>query len=194
VNLKVVQDWLAGKDFASAARDAQALTALAHLHAFRGRDPGWRDKTAALAGACSRLAAAAGKKDAAACDRLARECNGLLDDLAKQSPGPRAAAADFKPQGSTQTWMLLLDAAFTDAKWAKDGRELELLARAVAEEANAVQYLRAAPRWRQSSRDVRGAALEVAARAKANDLAGARAALKTVSRHCEACHDQTSRR
>jgi hypothetical protein len=102
--------------------------------------------------------------------------------------------ADFKPQGGTRIWMLLLDSAFTDAKWAKDRGELELLARAVAEEANAIQYLRATPRWRQSSRDVITAALEAAEKAKANDLPAARAALKVVSRHCEACHDQTGRR
>src|SRR5579885_2626345 len=92
-NLKVVQDWLAGKDFASAARDAQGLTALAHLYACQGSDPSWRDRTAALAGSCSRLGAAAGKQDAAACDRLMRECADLLDNLAKRSPGPRAVAA-----------------------------------------------------------------------------------------------------
>jgi hypothetical protein len=193
-NLKEVQTWLAGRDFVSAARDAQGLTALAHLYGFQGSDRAWRDRTAALADACSRLGAAAGSKDAAACERLARECTGILDDLARRSPGSRTVAADFKPHGSTRTWMMLLDSTFTDAKWAKDRNELELLARTVAEEANAVQYLRATARWRQSSRDVRAAALEVAEKARANDLTGARAALKTVSRHCEACHDQTSRR
>jgi hypothetical protein len=193
-SLKAVQDWLAGKDFSSAAQDAQGLTALAHLYAYQGRDPGWRDATAALADACSRLASAAGKQDAAGCDKLVRECSRLLDDLARRSPGTRAAEGGFKPRGSTKTWMLLLDAAFTDAKWAKDRQELELFARTVAEEANAVQYLRSGARWRQSSRDVRAAALEVAARAKADDLPAAKAALKTVSRNCEVCHEQSNRR
>jgi hypothetical protein len=193
-NLKEVQDWLAGKDFASAARDARGLTALAHLYGFQGTDRTWRDRTAALAEACSRLSAAAGRKDAAGCDEVVRECTRLLDELRKRTPGSRAADAAFRPRGDTRTWMLLLDSSFTDAKWAKDRKELELMAQAVAEEANAVQYLREAPAWRQCSRDVRAAALEAAGKARANDLAGARAALKTVSRHCEACHDQSNRR
>src|SRR5262249_48345001 len=61
-SLKAVQDWLGGKDFASAAQEAQGLTALAHLYAYQGSDPGWRDQTRALADVCSRLTAAAGKQ------------------------------------------------------------------------------------------------------------------------------------
>jgi hypothetical protein len=193
-SLKAVQDWLGGKDFASAAREVQGLTALAHLYACQGRDPAWRDKTAALIDASSRLGTAAGKEDAAGCERLVEECARLLEDLARRSPGARAADNGFKPPGSTRTWMLLLDSAFTDAKWAKNAGELEGFARTVAEEANVVQYLRSGPRWRQSAREVRTAALEMAARAKANDFAAARAVLKTISRQCQACHEQTNRR
>ncbi len=193
-SLKAVRDWLGGKDFVSAAQEVQGLKALVHLYAQQGSDPAWRDKTAALADVSSRLAAAIGKQDAAGCDQQVRACARLLDDLARRSPGARPADAGFKPQGSVRTWMLLLDDAFTDAKWAKERQELEGFARTVAEEANVVQYLRDTPRWRQYARDTRAAALEVAAKAKANDFPAAKAALEAVSRQCQACHEQTNRR
>jgi hypothetical protein len=193
-SLKEIRDWLGGKDFASAAQEAQGLVALAHLYANQGGDPAWREKTAALADAAARLAAAAGKQDAAGCDQYARDSARLLDDLAGRNPGARPAGSGFKPQGGTRTWMLLLDSAFTDAKWAKASPELEGFARTVAEEANVVQYLRDGASWRQSARQTRAAALEVAAKAKANDFPAAKAALKAVSRQCQACHEQSNRR
>jgi hypothetical protein len=193
-SLKAVRDWLGSKDFASAAQESQGLTALVHLYACQGSDPVWREKTAALADASSRLRAAAGKEDAAGCERAVGECTRLLEDLGRRSPGARAADAGFQPHGSTRTWMMLLDSVFTDAKWAKGAGDLEGFARTVAEEANVVQYLRPSPRWRQSARGVRTAALEMAARAKANDFPAARAGLKIISRQCAACHEQSNRR
>jgi hypothetical protein len=192
--LDTVRDWLGRKDFASAARDAEGVAALADLQAHQGTDPGWRERAATLADTAGRLAAAARGKDAAGCDRLARECTRLLDDLAGRSPGPRAKELGFRPRGGTMTWMTLLEAAYSDAKTAGDGREMELLAQAVAEEANAVYYLRPGTAWRHSALDLRGAALEAAARAHANDQGAARAALKGVRRRCDQCHEESRRR
>jgi hypothetical protein len=193
-SLKTVRDWIEDGDFASAVRDAQGLTALAHLYAYQGSDPTWRARTTALADASSRLSAAARDKDPAACERLLRECATHLDDLACRSPGPPASRKDFKPRGGTNTWMLLMDAAYSDAKTARTPRDLERLAGALAEEANAVGHLRGDARWKQTSRDVRTAALDVAAKARADDLPGAKAALKTVYRRCEDCHDLSRKR
>ncbi len=193
-SLKAIRDWLDGKDFASAAQESQGLVALAHLYVRQGSDPAWREKATALAAASGQLAAAAGKQDAAGCDRAVGEAGRLLDDLSRRDPGARPAGAGFRPQGGVRTWMLLLDDAFTDAKWAKEAQALEGFARTVAEEANVVQYLRDGAGWRQSARQTRAAALEVAAKAKVNDFPAAKLALKAVSRACQACHEQSNRR
>jgi cytochrome c556 len=192
-NLKTVQDWLDEKDFASAAQAAQGLNALAQLYLRQGSKEEWRTQAAALAAACTRLGASARSKDPAGCATQMKECRRLLDDLAGKTPGPAPAGKDFKPTGNAKTWMLLLDASYSDAKTARDAREMEQLAYAIAEEMNAAQYLRSDKRWRQSSVEVRTAALAVANRAKGNDLSAARAELKRVYQRCEACH-QGSRR
>lgn len=193
-SLKTVQDWINDKDFVSAGRDSQGLAVLAHLYAHQGGDRIWRERSTALAESASRLAAAARSKDAVACTKQMEECTRLLDDLAKRSPGVRGTVKDFKPRGGTATWMLLMDAAYSDAKTARTSRELEHLAGSIAEESNALRHLRGDARWRQTSRDVQTAALQAADKAKAGDLAGAKTALKVVYRHCEACHDLSRRR
>ena len=122
------------------------------------------------------------------CLKLLDDCNRRLGELAKAPPAAPAPDKAFKPQGSAKTWMLLLDASYSDAKTAKTAGEMELLAHAVAEESNALQYLRADSSWRKWSCETRDAAVAVAEKAKAGDLAGARAALKTVYNRCDSCH------
>jgi hypothetical protein len=189
-SLKAVQDWLDEKDLPSAAQAAQGLSALAHLYARQGSKDDWRSKADALADACTRLAQSARGKDAAACARHLAECRRFLGELAGEPPGPPLKALDYTPRGGTKVWMLLLDGAYTDAKSARDAAEMERLAQALAEEMNAAQYLRPDGRWRRSSREVRAAALAVADRARSNDVAAARAALKVVYQRCEDCHQR----
>jgi hypothetical protein len=191
--LKVVQDWLDEKDFASAAQAALGLKALCRLYVYQRDDSGWRERAAALAETAARLAAAARDKDPAACARLVREAEQLLDELGKAPTGTRSTEKDFKPDGSTKTWMLLLEGSYSDAKATKDARHLEQLAYAVAEEANAAQFLRSDGRWRQSFRDVRAAALDVADKAKGKDLVAASSALKIVRQRCDVCHQAYKR-
>jgi hypothetical protein len=190
--LETVRGWLNEKDLPSAAEAAQGLTALARLHSYQSSQPAWQEKTAALANSASRLASAARSKDAAECARLIQEFSRLLEDLGRQPPGPAPAVVkDFKPQGSTKTWMLLLDGAYSDAKSARTPQELEQLASAVAEEINAYQFFRGDDRWRQDSLAVRKAALAVAEKARARDLEAGRMGLKSVYRACESCHERT---
>jgi hypothetical protein len=190
--LKTLRGWINDEDFASALQSAQGLTVLAHLYSSQGSHAAWREKTTALAGVCSRLTTAARTRNGADCARLAQECARLLDALAATTPGP-PEEKEFKPQGSTKTWMLLLDAAYSDAKTAKRAKDLELLAGAVAEEVNAYQFARADERWRKYCAEVRSAALTTADRARAGDLAGAKVALKGVYRGCEACHERNKK-
>jgi hypothetical protein len=190
-NLKVVRDWLDQKDLQSAAQAAQDTAALSHLFIAQGSKAGWRSNATALAEASTRLAATARNNDADGCAKLTDECSRLLDVLAKEPPGKPAVDKAFKPQGASRVWMRLLDGAYVDAKSAKDGPELEQLAYALAEELNALQYVRADARWRQYSRDARAAALEVVEKARGKDLAAAKTALKTVYQRCEACHNTT---
>jgi hypothetical protein len=191
--LKVVQDWLDEKDFASAAQAALGLKALCRLYVYQGGDPAWRERAAALADTAARLAAAARDKDPTACARLVRDVDRLLGELDKGATGARTTEKDFKPDGSTKTWMLLLEGSYSDAKATKDAHELAQIAYAVAEEANAAQFLRSDARWRQSFRDVRAAALDVADKAKGKELAAAGSALKIVRQRCDVCHQAYKR-
>ena len=157
--------------------------------AIKSADAGWRERVAALRDAAARLAAGIRKKDAAGCAEGCRECDQVLTDLAKiPPPGAKAAEANFRAFGSNRTWMVLMDSAYADAKIARSTKEMENLAYALAEEANVVYFLRADPRWRQKSLEVRDAALVVAERARANDLDSVRRELKNVYNRCEACH------
>ena len=192
-NLKTVEDWLDRKDYLSAAQSTQAVTALAQLYGYQGNDATWREKTTSLAEASSRLASAARNKDATACTKQVQECNRLLDDLAKAAPGDRVADKKFKLQGSNKTWMLLMDDAVNEGLAAKKPADMEQQAGALAEEANAVQFLRPDAAWRQSFQDVRAAALDAAGKAKGKDLDGAKLAMKMAYQRCQACHDKSRR-
>jgi hypothetical protein len=191
LELKVLQGWIDDKDFASAVQCSQGLTSLAHLHGYQGSQPAWRAKSSDLAATCTRLASSARNKDAGECSRLVKECRRLLDELAKTPPGSPASGKDFKPQGSTATWMRLMDGVYSDAKTARTPEELERLAGALAEEVNAYQYARADARWQQLCQEVRSSALAAVEKAKAKDLAAAKVALKGAYRSCEACHERS---
>lgn len=191
LELKVMQGWIDDKDFASALQCSQGLTSLAHLYGHQGSQPAWRAKTSDLATTCSRLTSTARNKDAGECSRLVKECRRLLGELAKTPPGSPGSGKDFKPTGSTATWMRLIDGAYSDAKTARTPDELEGLAGALAEEVNAYQYARADARWQQLSQEVRSSALAAVEKAKAKDLVAAKAALKGAYRSCEACHERS---
>lgn len=189
-NLKLVQDWLNDKDFASAAEAAQGLLALAQIYQYHSVQPEWRQKTTALREACSRLIAAARAKDQAGCTKSAQNYAALLGELANTQPnGSKAEEPNFKPLGSTKTWMLLMDGSYGDAKFAETAQELETLAYALAEGANVTIHLRADARWRQAALETRAAALATVQKAQSKDLDAARASLKTVYHRCEACHN-----
>ena len=59
LELKVAQEWIKDKDFASAIQSCQGLTSLAHLYSNQGSEPVWRTKTSDLANSFSQLASAA---------------------------------------------------------------------------------------------------------------------------------------
>jgi hypothetical protein len=186
-NLEQVRNWLADGDFASAAQAARGLSALTWLCAQQGDTPGWRRQAAALRRACAALEAAAGRKDSTASGRAADSCAALLAVLEKEKPGDPKSGAPA-PFGSTKTWMLLMEGAYVDSKSAKSPRDLERLAREIAEEIRVVSRLRSDPRWRKMSEDVRAAALTAADAGRTQDLASARKAMKAVYQRCEACH------
>jgi len=192
-SLKQVRNWLDEGDFASAEQTVQGLATLAWLHGFQGGDA-WRRKTSALRDACAGLSTAARRKDAADCDRALRACAGLLADLAKQKPDPATVPVKpFRPPGSTKTWMLLLEDAYVDGKTSTSSAELERQALVIAEEVNAVTWLRADPRWRKRAGDVRAVALLAAETARKDDRDTARKAFKNIYTRCEACHNENKR-
>jgi hypothetical protein len=190
MNLRYVQDWLNDKDFASAAQGAQGLGVLAQLYAYQSPEARWRQRTDLLRAACERLTAAARRKDGPGCDKAARECAGLLADLAKEPPtGARVSAKKFQPFGSTKTWMLLMEGAYVDAKSSKSATEIKQLAEVIADEVSVVAHLKEEAGWQKISREVRDSARQVVLKTEGGDLAGAKAALKVVYQRCEACHN-----
>lgn len=193
-NLKLVGGWLDEADFISAAQAAQGLDVLAWLYAHQGDEPRWRERTAALRQACAGLVAAARRQDAAACAKAARACADLLIVLAKAPPGEaRPVVKDFRPPGATKTWMLLMEGAYADGKTARSPEQLARYAHEIAEEANAVSFLRSDPRWRKMAQEVSVSALRAAEMAHGKDVEKARTALKAVYARCEACHETRPR-
>jgi hypothetical protein len=191
VQLKAVRDWLAEKDFASAAETTRGLTALAHLYGYQSADADWRKRCTALQETSSKLASAAQRKSMADCDKLVAELTRLLDDLEKNGPADAKGSKDFRPQGSVKTWMILMDTAHVEAKSAKSIKDFQLLTQAVAAEANALAFLQKERGWQTESLAVRDLALQAANQVKENDLAAAKNALKTMRQRCETCHDRT---
>lgn len=188
-NLKIVEDWLNDKDYASAEQTAQGLIVLAQLQGYQSANKEWQQRTKALAEAGGRLLAATKKKDAAACAKSVQECTDLLDALTKQpATGSKVTVKNFATFGSTKTWMLLMDGAYVDAKSAKKPAELLDLAYTLAETLNVTSHLRNDAMWRTMALDNRKVALSAASKAAANDLDGARRDLKAVYAGCEACH------
>jgi hypothetical protein len=191
-NLKQFGDWVDEKDFPSAAMTARGLLALAHLYGYQSTDPAWKKQIAALTETCNQLANAAGQKSAAECQKGMESCKRLLAELAKYPlNGAKAVEKSFKPPAATKTWMLLMDAAYSDAKTAKSPKELEHLAYAIAEEVNASAFLRNDANWRKQALAVREAALKVVK--ESDDLAVAKKSLKEIYNRCEACHQNSKR-
>jgi hypothetical protein len=192
-NLKIAADWLSQKDFGSTGKTAGALAVLAQLHGHQSADADWRARTTALRDACNRLAAAARARDRGACDRAMQDCEKALADLATGPPPGDKGKDGLTPFGGNAVWMALLDWAYADAKTARTAKEMEGLAFLLAEEANAVARQRATPGWREAAHGVRDAALAAAQKAGANDLPGARVALKKAYESCTACHEALRR-
>jgi soluble cytochrome b562 len=164
---------------------------LAQLYGYQSTQPAFREKVATLSGLCDRLGKATKAKDEAASQKALDECEALLAELAKAAPpNDRTTDKGFKPLGSTKTWMLLVDGTYSDAKAAKDPKQVEHYAYTIAEGCNAMAHLRTDPRWRQESLAVRDAALQAAQKAQAGELGPAREALKVVYQTCENCHQR----
>jgi hypothetical protein len=193
-NLKLVQDWLKDRDYASAAETAEGLAVLAQAYQCQSAQSGWRERVAALRESCSILVAQAKARDAAGCTQAVASCAALLAELSQNLPSEsNAVEQNFKPVGSTKTLMKLLDGTYADAKASKGADELMQLAYALAEGTNVVRHLRLDDAWREAAREARDAALRVAAKAERDDIAGARAELKSVRNRCEACHQAFKR-
>lgn len=194
-NLKIVRDWLADRDFASAAESAQGLVLLADVYAHQSVEAQWQDRAARLADACRKLAAEAKAERVEAADAAARECARLLDELARHPPsGDKVVLGDLKPAPATRTLMKLLDGTYSDAKYSKTPADMSNLAYVLAEGANLASHLRSDARWREAAIGMRDAAVRVAETAQKNDLDAARAELKRVYNQCESCHQRSRKR
>lgn len=197
-NLKATGDWLGDKDFLSAAESIQCVTLVARMLSYQIDDPKWRELAKGLEEASEKLLAAARAKNAAGCDLLLKSCKTFASELASRRQLLSAAensakraippVKDYVSFGTTKYWMLVMDGTYVDAKTASSTEELEELAWALAEEANAVAHVRSDARWQKLARDMQSAAMDTIEATKSKDLAKARQVLKNVYVRCEACH------
>jgi hypothetical protein len=188
-HLKEAREWLLDKDYASAAQSAQELAALAHLLAYHYPSLDGQTKAKELCEAVESLTVRIKEKEQAGCQKAVAKCEAAAKTLAAlPAETEKVAIKNYKPSGSTKTWMMLMDAAYVDGKSTKDARAFEQQALTLAEEANAAAFLRTDARWRQFSREVRDLALEAARKARESDVATARLTLKRANERCEACH------
>jgi hypothetical protein len=133
--------------------------------------------------------AATRKEDRAGAVKAIENFAKQLDEAGKTPPpGPKVVDGNFRPTGSLKTWMLILDAAYGESKRTRTPEEIELLAGAIAEEANAVRFLRTDARWRRTAEEVRDLALSAAGKARTDGVDAARAELKKANQRCEYCH------
>jgi hypothetical protein len=107
--------------------------------------------------------------------------------LTEALPADKPDWKKFKAPGTSNAWMRLLDAGYTDAKISRNPDDFEALALTLAEEANVLAFVRIEPRWRELSFGVRDAALSAAKECR-QDLDKARKTLRTVYPRCETCH------
>jgi hypothetical protein len=193
--LKVVQDWIKEKDFASAAQANQGLQTLTELAAAFNDHDDWRKTILVLQLWGRQLAVAIQNKNPQTADAAARQYATFLGKLAdvpvKAPPRP---VPNFKiPGAGVKVWMLLMDGAYIDAKTASSGKDLDLLVQTIAAEAEAVRLLRTDLKWRQDAQSVIDTALKVAEQAR-TDHAAARKALRGIYERCEACHDRSQKK
>lgn len=189
--LKAAKDWVAEKDYVSAAQTGRGLGVLAQLYSYQFTDEGWRTHCNSLAAASNKLVEAAGRKAAGDCEKASEECTRLIDDLAGKQPKSAAKVEHkgFKLPGNLRAWMTLLDGSYVDAKSAATAKELALRTEVIATQANALTHMRTGAEWRKHALAVRDTALQVSEQARKNEFAEAKKALKGIFQRCEACHE-----
>lgn len=189
-SLAAARDWLAQKDLASLAQAGPELELLARLLAAQGSSPDWLKGTATLEDLARKLAPACRAKDAARAGEILAGYGEQLKALETVATGEAKAQPAFKAGGGVKTWMLALDFAYHEAKLGKSPDKVAEFARALAEEANAVQFLRPDATWRTHSQQVRDHALRAADAAQAKKPDEAKAFLQKAFERCEACHQK----
>ncbi len=192
-NLEFVRQWLKDGDFKSAVQSAQSLDALAHLYAHQSSDAQWRAQTKRLRALTARLLDFCLRKDKAKANEARVALTKELKSLRNATLKKREGVKDYRPRGSTKTWMLLMDGAYSDGKFAEDGKDMARYVREVAEEANALRFLRGGEDWNKLATGVRDVALEVATKIESKSSKEAKPVLKKIYQRCKACHDHYRR-
>lgn len=190
--LKALVDWVDQKDYQSAVETNRELLILAQLLDYQSKDKAHRDAVAAFRADAEELNKAFRAKDDKRSRELLKSLTARLDKLPAPAAADKVSDAGFKPTGGVKTWMLMMDGLYAESKRA-DAQELQLLASALAEEANAAAYLRGDAKWRKTAHDTRDEALKVVKTAEGGDAAAARAGLKKVYQACESCHQANKR-
>lgn len=188
LSLAAARDWLAQKDLASLTQSAPELELMARLLAVQGSAAGWKEGTARLEDLARKLGLACRSRNADLAGTILKDYQEQLSALGKIQAGEAKALPSFKASGGVKTWMLALDFAYNEAKSSQTPGKMADLARVLAEEANALQFLRGDVRWRTYSREVRDHAVQAAEAARANQPDAAKKHLLKAFERCDACH------
>lgn len=192
-NLGFVRQWLKDKDYKSAAQSVEGVEALALLYYHRGTSPQWQKETKVLRDLCEQLASLVEKKNGAMAKELVKKCEAQVKIIARLPPPVAKPVAGFRPGSGTKTWMLLMDGAYSDARYATSPGELARYARELAEEANALAYLQQSAQWQKHAKAVSREAVAVSEMATTKNLTELKKAIQKVYQRCKACHENYRR-
>jgi hypothetical protein len=188
LSLQGANDWLAQRDLMSLAQSGPELELMARLLAVQGNSPDWQKGTSGLEDLAKKLGPACKSKDANKAGAILKSYEEQLATLAKTTPGETVSAANFKASATVKTWMLAVDFAYNEAKVARSPEKMSELARVLAEEANAMQFLWTDTKRRTIAREVRDLALESATAAEGKKTDEAKSLLQKAFQRCEFCH------
>jgi len=188
LSAKGARDWIAQKDLASLAQSGPELQLLGQLLGAQGSNADWKKGTANLDDLARKMATAARARNLPGATEALKGYEDQLAALAKLDASEAKSVPNHKTTGGVKTWMLALDFAYNEAKFAKTPEKIAVLSRVLAEEANAMQDLKTDGKWRTISREVRDHALAAVTAAEGGKIDEAKGSLQKAYQRCEFCH------
>jgi hypothetical protein len=189
-NLEYGREWLEGKDFKSLALTGEGLVALAQLLSRLSDEERWQISASELTQSAKALTEAARKEEETLTKLLLAKVGQRNKSLAELTLAGKLRPPQ-RPGIPLRSFMALMDGTHADAKAALTFSEIDRakqMGYVLAELGHSLAAHRADANWLKLSRDF-SAAATAAAESASRDAKEIREQLRTIYRHCEACHD-----